>query len=113
MRRTSAILLGAMIMTQAAILNPAAAASPDPAVDSRIDPKIRSFLAELNKDSTPFWEKPGPQVRATLSGLQAQTPVDVSGVTISEKTIAGNGQSVKLYVVKPEKAAGTLPALLF
>ena len=53
----------------------------------RIDPKIRSFLAELNKDSSPFWEKPGPQVRAVLTGLQAKTAVDLSGVSISEKTI--------------------------
>jgi hypothetical protein len=72
MRRlsVSAILIGASIaMTQAA------AAAPDPATDPQIDPKIRSFLSELNKDSSPFWEKPGPQVRAVLTGLQAKTPV--------------------------------------
>jgi acetyl esterase len=94
-------------MTQAEV------ASPDASVDPRIDPKIRSFLAELNKDSTPFWEKPGPQVRATLTGLQAKTPVDLSGITISEKTIAKDGVSVKLYVMKPDKVTGTPPVLLF
>jgi acetyl esterase len=81
MRRLSisAILIGAAIaMTQAA------AAAPNPATDPQIDPKIRSFLAELNKDSSPFWEKPGPEVRAVLTGLQARTPVDLSGVAISE-----------------------------
>jgi acetyl esterase len=94
-------------MTQAAM------ASPDAAVDSRIDPKVRSFLAEINKDTSPFWEKPGPQVRATLTGLQAQTPVDLSGITISEKTIAKNRHTVKLYIVKPENLVGTPPVLLF
>jgi acetyl esterase len=91
----------------------AASAAPDAAKDPRIDPQIRSFLAEVNKDSSPFWTLPGPQVRAVLTGLQAKTPVDVSGVIISEKTIKENGQSVKLYVMKPEHAAGKPPVLLF
>ena len=110
MRRLSisAILIGAAIaMTQVA------AAAPNPATDPQIDPKIRSFLAELNKDSSPFWEKPGPEVRAVLTGLQARTPVDLSGVAISEKTISENGQSVKLYIMKPDKVEGTPPVLLF
>jgi acetyl esterase len=104
---TLAILLGATIMTQVAV------AAPNAATDPRIDPKIRSFLAELNKNSSPFWEKPGPQVRAVLTGLQAKTPVDISGVTIVEKTISANGQMVKLYIMKPEKITGTPPVLLF
>jgi acetyl esterase len=87
--------------------------APDAAHDARIDPQVRSFLAELNKDSSPFWKLPGPQVRAVLSGLQAKTPVDLSGVAISEKTISQDGQTVKLYIVKPEKTAGQLPVLLF
>src|SRR4030095_10498126 len=104
---TLAILLGATIMTQVAV------AAPNAATDPRIDPKIRSFLAELNKTSRPFWEKQGPQVRAVLTGLQAKTPVDISGVTIAEKTISANGQMVKLYIMKPEKITGTPPVLLF
>jgi acetyl esterase/lipase len=90
-----------------------ATAAPDAATDSRIDPKIRSFLADVNKDSSPFWTLPGPQVRAVLTGLQAKTPVDLSGVVVSEKTIAENGQTVKLYVVKPENEARRPPVLLF
>jgi acetyl esterase len=105
---TSTLILGATIaMTQTA------GAAPDAAKDPRIDPQVRAFLADVNKDPSPFWELPGPQVRAVLTGLQAKTPVDLSGVTISEKTIAANGQSVKLYVVKPQAAAGPPPVLLF
>ena len=108
-------------MTQATM------AAPDAATDPQIDPKIRTFLKELNKDSSPYWEKPGPQVRATLTGLQAKTPVDMSGVTIMEKiiptdganvpnterSISEDGRKLKLYVVKPENAKGTPPVILF
>ena len=90
-----------------------AAAAPDAAKDPRIDPQVRAFLAEINKDSSPYWTLPGPQVREVLTGLQAKTPVDVSGVTIAEKNISQNGQSVKLYIMKPENVTGTLPVLLF
>ena len=34
----------------------ATTATPDAAADMRIDPQIRSFLAKINKDSSPFWE---------------------------------------------------------
>jgi acetyl esterase/lipase len=88
-------------------------AAPDADKDPRIDPQVRSFLAEVNKDPSPFWTLPGPQVRAVLTGLQAKTPVDLSGVIISEKTILQDGRSVKLYVMKPEHVVGTPPVLLF
>jgi acetyl esterase len=104
---TFTIFLGATIMTQAAI------AASDPSTDHHIDPQVRSFLAELNKDTSPFWTLPGPQVRAVLTGLQAKTHVDLSGITIAEKTISENSQQVKLFIMKPEKAAGSLPVLLF
>jgi acetyl esterase/lipase len=90
-----------------------AAAAPDAASDPHIDPRVRTFLADLNKDSSPFWELPGPQVRATLTGLQAKTPVDLSGVTIAEKTIQEDGRSLTLYIVKPEQTQGTPPVILF
>jgi acetyl esterase/lipase len=88
-------------------------AAPDAATDPRIDPKIRTFLAEVNKDSSPYWEKPGPQVRAVLTGLQARTPVDLSGVSVTEKTVAEGGRNVKLYIVKPQIAHGPRPVILF
>src|SRR5262245_31428840 len=44
--------LGTTLMTQVAL------AAPDAATDPRIDPQVRSFLAKINKDSSPFWELP-------------------------------------------------------
>jgi acetyl esterase/lipase len=104
----TALLAGATVA-----ISHAAVAAPDAATDPRIEPQVRAFLAEVNKDSSPFWTLPGPQVRAVLTGLQAKTKVDLSGVIISEKTISANGQQVKLYVMKPAHTTGTPPVLLF
>ena len=90
-----------------------AVASPNAATDPRIDPQIRSFLAEIDKDSSPFWELPQPKPQDILTGLQSQTPVDLSGVTTTEKTITQDGRKVKLYIMKPEQVSGTPGVLLF
>jgi len=97
-------LIGATIA-----LTQTAAAGPDAASDSQIDRRVRTFRADLDKDSSPFfWDLlPGPQVRAISTGLQAKMPVDLSGVTIAEKTITEHGRNIKLYIVKPEKADAT------
>ena len=97
----------------ATTMAPPASRSPNAATDPRIDPRVRAFLAEINKDTSPGWLLPGPQVRAGLTGLQAKTPVDMSGVSIAEKTIEQDGRSVKLYIVKPDKAQGPPPVILF
>src|SRR5262249_18829913 len=92
----SAILtLGVMTMTTQLT----ATDIPDAATDPRIDPQIRVFLAELNKDPSPFWELPQPRPQEILTGLQNKTPVDISGVTTVERTIAQDGRSVKLYIM--------------
>lgn len=55
-----------------------AAAAPSAATDARIDPQIRSILAEINKDSSPFWQLPQPKPQEIQTGLQSQTAVDMS-----------------------------------
>jgi hypothetical protein len=42
----------------ASLISSFAAAAPNPATDARIDPQVRAFLAEINKNSAPFWELP-------------------------------------------------------
>ena len=91
----------------------ALAAPPDAATDPRIDPQIRSFLAKINKDDSPFWELPQPKPQQILTGLQEQTVVDTSGVTVSQQTISQDGRSVKLYIMKPERVSGKPGVLLF
>jgi acetyl esterase/lipase len=86
---------------------------PNAATDPRIDPQVRAFLAELNKDSSPFWELPQPKPQDILTALQNKTSVDMSGVTTVEKTIIQDGQTVKLYIMTPQNVAEKPGVLLF
>ena len=74
------LTLGLTLMSNATI-----AAPVDPATDPQIDPPIRAFLSELNRDHDPFWEFPQPKPQEIVVGLQNKTPVDMSGVTTNEK----------------------------
>src|SRR3954454_12752772 len=89
--------------------SPTVDASQDPAINRR----TRSFLKELNKDSSPFWELPGDEPRTIVTNLQNQTSVDLSGIDVDEREITVDGRTIALYVVRPEGVAGTLPAFMF
>lgn len=91
----------------------AAGQTPNAATDTRIDPQVRNFLVELNKDPSPFWELPQPKPQEILTGLQNKTPVDMSGVTTVERTITQDGRTVKLYIMTPEQTAEAPGVLLF
>jgi len=95
-------------MTQAATVQ-----APSVATDTRIDPQVRAFLVELDKDSSPFWELPQPKPQEILTALQDKTPVDMSGVTTVERTITQDGRSVKLYIMTPQHTASKPGVLLF
>ena len=96
-----------MMMTQTAV------AAPDAATDPRIDPQVRAFLADLNKDSSPFWELPQPKPQEILTALQNKTPVDMSGVSTVEKTVTQDGRTVKLYIMTPQRVTDKPGVLLF
>jgi len=104
--KLATFILGGVVMTQAADV------APNVATDPRIDPKVASFLAELNKDSSPFWGLAQPKPQEILTGLQNKTPVDMSGVSTTERTIKQDGRTVKLYIMTPERRTGT-PGVLF
>ena len=106
--KLATLLLGGIVMTQTL-----AAQAPNAATDKRIDPQVRAFLAELNKDSSPFWELPQPKPQEILTGLQNKTPVDMSGVNTTERTITQDGRTVKLYIMTPQQAAPNPGVLLF
>jgi acetyl esterase len=86
---------------------------PDAGTDPRIERRVREFLAELNKNPDPFWLLPGPQVRATLGGLQASVDVDLGGVDVEERDVEADGTRVKIYIQRPAGSTGTLPVILF
>jgi len=108
MNRISKIttLIGASAMIHAAV-------AQDVSKEANLDPTVRAFLVDLNKDSSPFWELPQPRPQEILTGLQARTPVDLSGVTTVEKTITEGGRTVHLYVMTPERVAEKPGVLLF
>ncbi|MHA6204937.1 alpha/beta hydrolase [Dyella soli] len=106
-------LLAAACLLGASVMSHAAAAATPVATDPNIDPQVRSFLLQINKDASPFWTLPQPKPQDILTGLQAQTPVDMSGVTTTEKTITQDGKTVKLYVMKPDHVQGKPGVLLF
>jgi acetyl esterase len=108
--RLLVLIIGAILMTQ---MTKIAEAAPDAATDPRIDPQIRSFLADIDKDSSPFWELPQPKPQQILTELQSKAPVDMSGVTTTEQTITQDGRTVKLYVMKPQHVSGKPGVLLF
>ena len=101
-KKFTPVTLGAMIAMGQITL----AASLDPATDLRVDPQVRVFLADLNKDSSPFWELPQPKPQEIVTALQNKTPVDMSGVTTVEKTISQDGRTVKLYIMTPQQVTG-------
>lgn len=101
------IFLGASLMVQTAN------AAPNVADDPHLDPQVRDFLIPLDKDPSPIWALPQPRPQQIITDLQNQTPVDMSGVTVSERTVNEDGQSVKLYIMKPEHPASHPGVLLF
>jgi acetyl esterase/lipase len=101
-----AIVPGVILMTHVL-----AAEVANPTTDSRINPQVRAFLSELNKDSSPFWELAKPQ--EILTGLQNKTAVDMSGVAVVEKTITQDQRTVKLYVMTPHNITNKPGVLLF
>jgi acetyl esterase len=103
----------AMLITGVTLMTKTAIAAPNPSTDPRIDPQVRAFLTELNKDSSPFWELPQPKPQEILTALQNKTPVDMSGVTIVEKTIEQDGRTVKLHIMTPQHVTGKPGVLLF
>lgn len=104
----ASLLLGASLLSQAAVAQIA-----DPATDTNLDPRVRAFLAEVNKDPSPFWELPQPKPQQVLTALQNQTPVDMSGVTTTSRTITQDGRIVKIYIMKPDHPARNPGVLLF
>ena len=112
MKNTSALVpvaLGALLLCA----RPVIAQTLDAVTDPRIDPQVRAFLAEIDQNSSPFWELPQPKPQDILTALQNKTPVDMSGQTTVEKTITQNGRTVKLYIMTPQNVSEKPGVLLF
>jgi len=97
-----------------AISSAVSAQTTDPAQDPQIDTHIRAFLKVLNSGTgKPIEQLTPAEARAVLAGAQKSVPVDVSGVTVSEKSIDQDGLKIRITIVRPANATGLLPAFMF
>lgn len=106
MKALSKTLAGGLLAL--AIGNAFAAGSPG------VQHNTQAFLEALEAGGGKPLETLSPKdARAVLSGAQASVKVDLSGTNVSEKTIQADGQRIKLTIVRPASAKGTLPAFMF
>src|ERR1700754_397458 len=86
----------------------------NPAQDPQIESHMKAFLNAINSGGGKPIEQLTPAgARAVLSGLQSFVKVDLSGITVTERNIVADGQSIQINIVKPANAKGTLPVFMF
>lgn len=85
-----------------------------PAQDPHIESHVKAFLDILNSGNGKPIEQLSPNdARAVLSGAQSSVKVDLSGISVTEKTIRADGQTIRINIVKPVNAKGLLPVFMF
>jgi len=105
-RRAVAVSLGAASL--AAVSLATALAAPVAQHDTQ------AFLDALARGGGKPIEQLSPaDARAVLTGAQAGAKVALPPATLTEKTIAVDGHPLKLIIVRPAGATGTLPAFMF
>jgi acetyl esterase/lipase len=99
----------------ASILSTSAfAQTVNPDNDPNIDRHTKAFLHALNNSGGAPLETLSPKdAREVLVGAQKSVKVDISGITVTDKTITQDGQTIKLHIVRPEAAKGVLPVFMF
>jgi len=82
--------------------------------DPSIEVETKAFLKALNTSGGKPMETMQPaDARKVLEGAQTSVKADISGVTVTEKTISADSLSVKLFIMRPAGATGKLPAFMF
>lgn len=90
------------------------AQTPDAATDPSIQKDVRAFLKVLNSGTgKPLEQLPPKDARLVLVGAQAGVKVDLSGITVTKKTIQQDGLTVSINIVKPKNSKGLLPVFMF
>lgn len=89
------------------------AQTKDYATDEHLSPAVREFLKGLNNGGPGLETLSPEQARLVLVNAQRSVKVDLSGITVSEKTISSDGYQVKLNIVRPTRLKGELPVFLF
>jgi acetyl esterase/lipase len=91
-----------------------AAQVADPAKDPHIESNTKAFLQVLNAGTgRPLEQLPPNDARLVLTGAQRSVKVDISGITVSERTISQDGQEVHIHIVRPAGVKEVLPVFMF
>ncbi|SDH51922.1 alpha/beta hydrolase [Mucilaginibacter sp. P19] len=85
----------------------------DYATDDHLSPGVKTFLKTLNTGGPGLETLTPEKAREVLVNVQKAYPVDMSGVTISEKTIKVDGKDLQLNIVRPEGLKGNLPVFIY
>ena len=79
-----------------------------------VEHNTQAFLEALAAGGGKPLESLSPQdARNVLVGAQASAKVDLSGVSVEDKTIQADGKPLKLTIVRPEGSKGELPVFMF
>jgi len=87
--------------------------APDYSVDPHLSPAVKAFLRPLNAGGPAVESSSEQDARNVLIDLQASVKVDLSGIDESEKTIAQDGYTIKLNIVRPKGKKERLPVFIF
>jgi len=105
----TATVIAALLFGSATI-----AQTPDASTDPSIQKDVRAFLKVLNSGTgKPLEQLPAKDFRLVLVGAQAGVKDDLSGITVTKKTIQQDGLTVSINIVKPKNAKGLLPVFMF
>ncbi len=106
MKTVSAVLTSALFASATAVASEKPVNLPAPTAG------VQAFLNVLNAgDGKPMEQMTPQEARQVLIG--AQKGVTLPSAQVAEKIITVNGQSIKLKIVKPDNATGTLPVFMF
>src|SRR6266702_8899892 len=79
-----------------------------------VERNIQKFLGALAAGGGKPMEQMTPaEARAVLVGAQSSVTLDLPKADVTERTIATDGQTVKLVIVRPTGVTGALPAFMF
>jgi acetyl esterase len=87
--------------------------APDYLEDAHLTPAVKEFLKPLNGGGPPLETLSKRDARDVLVNAQKSVKVDLSGMTVAEKTIKEDGYTVKLNIVKPAGVKDGSPAFIF
>ena len=90
----------------------AAVSASSVAAQPYADHRVQAFLDALNSSGGKPMEQLSPQAARQVL-IDAQKGAELPPADVSEKTIQVNGQPVRLNIVKPKGAKGTLPVFMF